>query len=84
MYEVLVERRAERDLKRLSADVFGRIVEAIRALADNPRPVGCKKLAGSDKDWRVRVGDYRVLYEIEDQVRVVRVMRVRHRRDAYR
>ena len=84
MYEVLIERRAERDLKRLTADVFGRIVAAIRALADNPRPVGCKKLAGSDKDWRIRVGDFRVLYEIDDKVRVVRVMRVRHRRDAYR
>ena len=84
MYEVLVERHAERDLKRLSAKAFGRIVKAIRTLAANPRPLGCKKLAGSDKDWRIRVGDYRVLYEIDEQAQAVRVMRVRHRRDAYR
>jgi mRNA interferase RelE/StbE len=53
-------------------------------LADNPRPPGCRKLVGSKNDWRIRVGDCRVLYEIADAIRVVRVNRVRHRRDAYR
>jgi len=53
-------------------------------LADNPRPYGCRKLTGSDRDWRIRVGDYRIVYEIDDQVREVRVMRIRHRREAYR
>jgi mRNA interferase RelE/StbE len=50
----------------------------------NPRPPGSKKLAGSKNEWRIRVGDYRVLYDIADKVRIVRVYRVRHRRDVYK
>ena len=60
------------------------MVTAIQALATNPRPPGCRKLEGSKHDWRIRVGDYRVVYEIADQIRVVRVNRVRHRREVYR
>lgn len=84
MYQVLLERAAERDLKRLSVDVHDRVIEAIKGLSSNPRPHGCKKLAGSSNDWRIRVGDYRVLYEIADTIRIVRVNRVRHRREVYR
>jgi mRNA interferase RelE/StbE len=84
VYQVLLERSAERDLRRLSAGVHDRMIEAIRALASRPRPPGCRKLAGTKNDWRIRVGDYRVLYEIADAVRIVRVHRVRHRRDVYR
>ena len=84
MYEVLVERRAERDLNRLLPDLFERIISAIKSLADNPRHAGSRKLTGSENDWRIRVGDYRVLYEIDDPAQAVRVMRVRHRREAYR
>ena len=61
-----------------------RVIAAIKILATNPRPPGCRKLAGSKLDWRIRVGDYRVVYEIADQIRVVRVHRVRHRREVYR
>jgi mRNA interferase RelE/StbE len=60
------------------------VAPAILALATNPRPDGCRKLAGSKSDWRIRVGDYRVVYEIADEVRIVRVNRVRHRREVYR
>jgi len=84
MYQVLLERSAERDLKRLSADVHERVIEAIKSLASNPRPPGCRKLAGAQDDWRIRVGDYRVIYEIADAIRIVRVNRVRHRREVYR
>ena len=63
--------------------MYQRVVTEIQALAENPRPPGCKKLAGSKHDWRIRVGEYRVLYEIDDKAKVVRVMRVRHRRDVY-
>ncbi|MDR2180016.1 MAG: type II toxin-antitoxin system RelE/ParE family toxin [Synergistaceae bacterium] len=61
----------------------GRIIQSALALADNPRPVGCKKLKGSDS-WRIRVGDYRVVYEIYDDVLVVLVVRVAHRREVYK
>ena len=84
MYRVLLERGAEKDLSRLSSEIHDRVIAAIRALANNPRPPGCRKLAGTKNDWRVRVGDYRVVYEIADQNRVVRVNRVRHRREVYR
>jgi mRNA interferase RelE/StbE len=84
MYEVYLERAAERDLRRLSAKIFGRIIPEIRALAENPRPHGCRKITGSRNDWRIRIGDYRIIYEIYDKTSIVRVMRVRHRRQVYR
>lgn len=84
MYQVLLERTAERDLKRLPAEVHDRVIDTIKGLATNPRPPGCRKLVGGKNDWRVRVGDYRVLYEIADTIRIVRVNRVRHRREVYR
>jgi mRNA interferase RelE/StbE len=84
MYRVFLERAAEKQLKQLSASAHDRVIEAIQALAKNPRPAGCRKLAGTEGDWRVRVGDYRVVYEIDDVTREVRVNRVRHRREVYR
>jgi mRNA interferase RelE/StbE len=84
VYNVLLERTAEKDLARLSHDLHDRIIETIKTLAHNPRPSGCRKLSGTKNDWRIRVGDYRVIYEIADVIRVVRVHRVRHRREVYR
>lgn len=84
MYDIFLEKRAEGDLKALSTEVFHRIIAAIQALAGSPRPSGCRKISGSKSDWRIRVGSYRVIYEIDDKARAIRVMRVRHRRDAYR
>ncbi|MEO5958310.1 MAG: type II toxin-antitoxin system RelE/ParE family toxin [Opitutaceae bacterium] len=68
----------------LSSEIHVRVITAIKALANNPRPSGGLKLAGANNDWRIRVGDYRVIYEIADAIRVVRVNRVRHRREVYR
>ena len=84
MYQVLLERAAENDLSRLSSEVHDRVIGEIKGLAANPRPAGCRKLSGSKRDWRIRVGDYRVIYEIADEIRIVRVNRVRHRREVYR
>jgi mRNA interferase RelE/StbE len=84
MYRVLLERGAEKDLSRLGAHIHERAIKGIQALATNPRPPGCRKLTGSKCDWRIRLGDYRVIYEIADQIRVVRITRVRHRREVYR
>ncbi len=71
-------------MQRLSDDVHDRVAEAISQLATTPRPQGSKKLKGTANSWRVRVGDYRVLYDIADAVRIVRVYRVRHRKDVYK
>ena len=84
MYRVYLESAAERDLEQLPRDEFSRIIAKIRALADDPRPPGCRKIVGSRSDWRIRVGRYRVIYEIADAEQQVNIMRVRHRRQAYR
>ena len=69
MYEVLLAQQAERDLKRLPADVFHRIIPQIEALANDPRPVGSRKLALSKRDHRIRVGEYRVITKSMTRVR---------------
>ena len=84
MFEILLERGAERDLRRLPEPIHERIVRAINGLSKNPRLPGCRKLSGAKNDWRIRVGDYRVIYEIADADQIVRVNRVRHRREVYR
>ena len=84
MYEVFLERRAERDLKRLPAAIFNRLIPHIKALSENPKQSGCRKITGSKNDWRIRIGEYRIIYEIDAEERAVRVMRVRHRREVYR
>jgi mRNA interferase RelE/StbE len=72
-----------RDLRRLPRPVLDRINGAILALAETPRPRGCVKLAGSDDQWRIRVGDYRIVYRIDDAQLQITVELVGHRREAY-
>ena len=84
MHKIYLERAAEKDIKKLSAKDFHRIISHIKVLHRTPRPLRCRKITGSKNDWRIRVGDYRIIYEINDKVKAVRVMRVRHRREAYR
>ena len=83
MYEVMLERAAQHELKRLPAQDFHRIISRIKALSDIPRPRGCKKRVGSKSDWRIRIGNYRIVFEIDDREKVVRVMKVRRRSEAY-
>ncbi len=83
-YEIYIEQRAERDLKRLPPEEFERIIANIKTLSTTPRPAGCRKIVGSKRDWRIRVGEYRVIYEIDDEKRAIMIMRVRHRKEAYR
>ena len=68
MYEIIVERSAEKDLKRIAVEVRPKLAATIRPLAEDPRPPGCRKLVGSDNDWRIRVGNYRIIYEIADEI----------------
>ena len=82
-YTIHLEHRAERDLRRLPEDVIRPIDAMFGQLAENPRPDGVKRLSGqTNSGWRVRVGDYRILYQIEGCR--VEVYRIKHRRDAYR
>jgi mRNA interferase RelE/StbE len=83
MYEIKVRGQARKQILRIPPPHFERIQKSIAALAQEPRPVGAKKLAG-ESGYRVRVGDYRVLYEIDDEANQVTIYRVKHRREVYR
>ena len=82
-YERRATGRALRELRKLPPSIEERVRRAIDGLADDPRPPGCTKLRGR-AGWRIRVGDYRVLYQVDDDARVVTVLRAGHRRDVYR
>ncbi|MBX2971479.1 MAG: type II toxin-antitoxin system RelE/ParE family toxin [Flavobacteriales bacterium] len=84
-YRVHIARDAEKDIDALPVRMVPRIVQAIRALGDEPRPSGCKKLKGSRSIlWRIRVGNYRIIYAINDDVRIVEVREVGDRKEVYR
>jgi len=82
-YSLSILRRAQKELAQIPHGDYERVVEAIRDLAENPRPAGCRKLAARE-GWRIRVGDFRVIYEIDDGQRSVTVLHVGNRRDVYR
>ena len=83
-YRVVIMPAARKALERLPLDVCLRVNRAIQALAEAPRPHGCAKLSGAVDLYRVRVGDYRVVYRIEDRVLTVLIVRIGHRGDVYR
>ena len=83
-HRITFAQSAERELRRLDPPVGRRVLAAIERLAHHPRPRGCVKLVGSKDEWRIRVGDWRVLYTIDDAQRVVDIAGIRHRSDAYR
>ena len=82
-YQVVIKQSAQKEIRVLPKSVMGRVVSKIKALAEEPRPSGAKKLVGSDQTWRIRIGDYRVVYEIVDEVVTVTIVAVRYRKDAY-
>ena len=83
-YRVLFKRSADRALRKLPLAVQRRIVAEVDSLAHNPQPPGVLKMSGAENLWRIRIGDYRVVYEIHDDRLIVLVLRVAHRKDVYR
>lgn len=84
-YSLLISKRAERGLEKIrDKSLLRRIAEKIDALQHDPRPPGVRKLMGSDMDYRVRIGDYRVVYQIDDRARTVLICGVGDRKDIYR
>jgi mRNA interferase RelE/StbE len=83
-YTVTLARSAAKELDALQAGIAERVFHAIEKLAGNPRPSGVVKLQGFKNLWRVRVGEYRVVFSLDEQKRVVDVAHVRHRKDVYR
>jgi len=83
-YEIQWKRSAERDLRNIDPPQIPQIVQAVEPLIDNPFPSQCRKLRGSERDYRIRVGDYRVIYQVDIKAKVVTIYHVHHRREAYR
>jgi len=84
MYRLQLSREKQKDLDRLRGHLWERVRDALIALRENPRPENCVKLRGGLDAYRIRVGDWRVLYEVDDGAKTVTIRRVRHRRDVYR
>ncbi len=83
-YRIEFTRSAEKDLRKIDKSKVAAIYHEVERLEADPRPHGVKKLAGADRTYRIRIGDYRVVYEIEDEVLLVLVIRIAHRKDVYR
>ncbi len=82
-YSILIKPSAARELDDLPKKDLKKIAEKIKLLSTNPRPTGCEKLSGQER-YRIRQGTYRIIYEIEDIIRIVRIVKVGHRREIYR
>ena len=82
-YAVELKASARKELERLPSKLIERIFPKLEALGDDPRPAGCKKLKGGQQEWRIRVGDYRVVYVIDDAKLRVSVTRIRNRSEVY-
>jgi mRNA interferase RelE/StbE len=82
-YRVSLTASTEKELHRLPSKVIARVILRLERLASSPRPPGCERLKGGDKEWRIRVGDYRIVYVIDDRARTVDVTRIAHRREVY-
>jgi mRNA interferase RelE/StbE len=82
-YDLEIKKSAQKELDALDDALFDRVDRKILALAENPRPAGCKKLRGFRDQWRLRVGEWRVVYIIDDAIKRVIITRVQHRREVY-
>jgi len=83
-YAVGYESAARKELGKLDKQAARRIARAVSALGSNPRPAGCRRLVGYDDLWRIRIGDYRVVYTIKDAELTVLALRIAHRSEIYR
>lgn len=82
MYDLFLLPPAQKDFDKLEASTFDRVIKKIRALSRDARPAGCLKLTGDD-GYRIRAGDYRVLYRIDDSSKRIYIYRIKHRKDVY-
>ena len=83
-YTIVFDRAANKSFQSLERPLQLRLLEHIESLADNPRPAGVKKIKGQHEHWRIRAGNYRIIYTIRDQELVVLILKIGHRREVYR
>jgi mRNA interferase RelE/StbE len=83
-YTILISKSVQKQIDNLPSDIQERVADKIKNLADEPRPDGVVKLKGFDNEYRIRVGDYRVRYEIDDANQIIQLLQCKHRKDVYR
>lgn len=83
-YEIVIKKSTAKKIAALPKEIKASVINHIFELSDEPRPSGCKKLKGEENVWRIRVGDYRVIYSIFDNILVVEILRANHRKDVYK
>lgn len=82
-YQIEWKTSAEKELRKLPSQIIQRVFQKVELLAENPFPSGCRKLVGSEQTWRIRIGDYRIIYNVFSSVLVIEIVRVAHRKDIY-
>lgn len=82
-YKIFIERRAEKEFEETPKEIQKKLTSIIVKLKDNPRPPNVRKISGSEDYYRIRVGDYRIVYEIKDKEKRINIFRIRHRKEAY-
>ncbi len=83
-YQIEWKKSARKELRKLPSDMIQKIMEVAESLSETPFPPNCRKLVGSEQTWRIRIGNYRIIYNIYSSILVVEIIRVAHRKDAYR
>jgi mRNA interferase RelE/StbE len=83
-YEIFIEKKAEKDLRKLPKNYQKKIIQKILNLKNNPKPVDARKITSSENYYRIRVDDYRIIYEINYKEKRINIFRIRHRKEAYR
>jgi mRNA interferase RelE/StbE len=83
-YEVLWKKSAERDLRNIDKHQIPRIIKAVESLSKNPFPSKYRKLRDTERIYRIRIGEYRLIYEVDTDEKVITIYHIRHRKDAYR
>ena len=82
-YEIVIKKSAQKEIKQLPKHTINRVITKIKSLEENAYPAGAVKLVGSENTWRIRVGNYRIIYDVYEDRLVTEVVAVRHRKDAY-
>ncbi len=83
-YAIIISKSVQKQIDNLPSDLALRVIEKIQNLASEPRPDGIVKLKGSDNEYRIRISDYRVRYEIDDESQLVQILQCKHRKDVYK
>ena len=82
-YRVFIERNAEKNFKKTPKEIKKKFIAAVAELKNNPRPLNVRKISDSESSYRIRIGDYRIIYEIDEKRKKINIFRIRHRKEAY-